>query len=377
MATRTTMSSGRGTRWTHGLVITALACATAAMPAAAQEGRIEIASRGWLGFSYEPVFSLGPRGGLVIRAVSDDSPAERAGIQPGDTLLEVNGINATPQLVLSLGSSLAPGDTVRLRLRRDGRDRALTLEAAERSVRYMRRGDAAGIIAFSPDTLRRRLRILTDSLRVYADTFRMPNVYFHWQGDGGEGYRAYWRAPDSTRVSWESPRGGHVIGTRDVNGRIRVSADSTWREIAPGIRTMRLRTDSLFRYIETDTAWRRFAVEFDNRGRSHFAPFDAGAWPGVATLGMRAVAGAELTDLTPGLARAFNTRNGVLVLRVPEDTPARRAGLAEADVIVRVNGTGIESVGDLRRIISRAHTASEPARLEVLRNGRRVMVVLR
>lgn len=362
-------------RWARGLVITALACGIAAMPAAAQQGRIEIAKRGWLGFSYDPMFSMGLRGGLVILEVSDGSPAERAGIQPGDALLEVNGINATPQLVMSLGSSLAPGDTVRLRLRREGRDRALTLEAAERSVRYIPGGDAAGIIAFSPDTLRRRLRILTDSLRVYADTFRMPNVYFRWHGDDGEGYRAYWRAPDSTRVSWDGSRIGHVIGPRDIYGR--VSADSIWREVAPGIRMMRLRTDSLFRSIETDTAWRRFAVEFDSLARNHFAPFEAGAWPGVATLGLRAVAGAELTDLTPGLARAFKARTGVLVLRVPEDTPARRAGLAEADVIVRVNGAGVESVGELRRIVSRAHTASEPVRLEVLRTGKRVMVVLR
>lgn len=302
-------------RWARVPVIAVLVYAALAPSATAQERRVEIAKRGWLGFS--PVFSPNPRAGLEVRAVSDDSPADRAGIQPGDTVLKVNGLRATPQLVMSLGSSLEPGDTVRLRLRRDGHTRALTLEAAERSVRFLVAGDDRHVLFFSPDTLRRRLRILTDSLRVHADTFRMPKAYFHWQGDG-ERFRAGWMSADSMREMW------------------------------------------------------------DSLASSHFPPpLEPPPLPGFAAFGMRGVAGAELTELTPGLARVFKTRNGVLVLRVPDDTPARRAGLAEADVIVRANGTDIGSVPELRRLIARTHRASEPARLEVVRDGKRVVLVLR
>lgn len=304
------------------LLIAAWTCA-AAIPAAAQQGGFELAKRGWLGFSYDAVSSLDSRAGLVIREVVDDSPAQRAGIQPGDTLLEVNGITATQMLVASLGSSLAPGDTVRLNLRRGGRTRALTLEAAERAAAYFWMD--AGPIAFSPDTLRRRMRIMIDSLRVHFDTFRLPNQYIQWHGDGERSARYFMPPP-----------------------------------------------------FEMDSAWlRQLTIDFDSLA-ARFTPFEyeAYAWPGVATLGMRAVAGAELTDLTPRLARAFNTRGGVLVLRVPDRSPARRAGLAEADVIVRANDAGVGSVAELRRIIARAHDASQPARLEVLRNGRRVILVL-
>ena len=78
--------------------------------------------RAWLGISYESVRGRpgDARATLVILEVVDGSPAQRAGIQVGDTLVNINGLRASDELLQSLASSLSVGDTVKIRMRRGG-----------------------------------------------------------------------------------------------------------------------------------------------------------------------------------------------------------------------------------------------------------------
>lgn len=72
-----------------------------------------------------------PRG-VVIGDVTPDSPAQHAGLQRGDILLEVNGKSVTSanQLRMSI-SMMEPGTDVKLKVLRDGSERDLNVKLAE------------------------------------------------------------------------------------------------------------------------------------------------------------------------------------------------------------------------------------------------------
>ncbi|MEO0906598.1 MAG: Do family serine endopeptidase [Pseudomonadota bacterium] len=85
--------------------------------------------RGYLGVSLQPMNddmadSLGVdrNRGEIVQIVTDDSPAERAGLLPGDIIVGVNGNEVTAdQSVSYLVANIDPGDTVPVEVLRDGR----------------------------------------------------------------------------------------------------------------------------------------------------------------------------------------------------------------------------------------------------------------
>lgn len=96
--------------------------------------------------------------GALVGAVTPGGPAALAGIRSGDIITAMNGarlvrggrphvLPGTPGVrLIELAASLNPGDTVNLRLRRDGEDHNVTLvaERAPPSVHeYMTSGDSA------------------------------------------------------------------------------------------------------------------------------------------------------------------------------------------------------------------------------------------
>ena len=98
-----------------------------------------IASRGWLGVVANPLQARQRRelgiqgaGGILIRTVQRGSPAEKAGLEPGDVLLEADGV---PLLELgSLTARLAQagsGGTVRFTLWRKGKRQRLAVRLGE------------------------------------------------------------------------------------------------------------------------------------------------------------------------------------------------------------------------------------------------------
>jgi len=67
------------------------------------------------------------------------------------------------------------------------------------------------------------------------------------------------------------------------------------------------------------------------------------------------VAGAEVSMVTGGLKAIFAVEYGALVLNVAPRSPAQQAGISEGDVIVRVSGDAVTSIGVLQRAIQAAH----------------------
>ncbi|MCH8506429.1 MAG: DegQ family serine endoprotease [Ectothiorhodospiraceae bacterium] len=91
-------------------------------------------SRGQLGISVQDLtpalaeaFGLDTRTGIVVTQVAPDSPAEHAGLQAGDVLLELNGrpVRQASELRNSI-ALLRVGDSVELRIRRNGSTQSIT-----------------------------------------------------------------------------------------------------------------------------------------------------------------------------------------------------------------------------------------------------------
>jgi len=107
------------------------------MPQLKAKGRV---SRGYLGIKvtgvtpeYQELFSLPGREGAIVQEVVKGLPADQAGLQHGDVILEVNGqtVEDSSDLV-SLVSSIPPGETVNLKIFRNGKIKTLGVMLAER-----------------------------------------------------------------------------------------------------------------------------------------------------------------------------------------------------------------------------------------------------
>jgi Do/DeqQ family serine protease len=87
-------------------------------------------TRGWIGVEVQEItppvaesFHLGSTRGALIAGVLRGGPADKAGIKPGDVLLEVQGRPvADPTGMLNLIAALAPGQDAKLKLKRRGKE---------------------------------------------------------------------------------------------------------------------------------------------------------------------------------------------------------------------------------------------------------------
>ncbi len=66
--------------------------------------------------------------------------------------------------------------------------------------------------------------------------------------------------------------------------------------------------------------------------------------------------GVNITTLTPALRQqyGFTPTSGVVVLNVISGSPAAKAGLAQGDVIVSIDGTAVKSAVALRNMVQNA-----------------------
>jgi serine protease Do len=100
------------------------------LPQLRETGRVV---RGWLGAAVQPLdqelaqtFGLDEARGAVVSDVAPGSPAQRAGLQPGDIVLSVDGRPVEDARALSDAiAALQPGTKVQVRVRRQGADRTL------------------------------------------------------------------------------------------------------------------------------------------------------------------------------------------------------------------------------------------------------------
>ncbi|HUG41867.1 MAG TPA: PDZ domain-containing protein [Longimicrobiales bacterium] len=339
----------------------------------------------WLGVSYD-VEWLGrgdacePR--IVVQSVVHGAPADRAGVRPGDAIVAFDGQAPGAGRLPLMASRLSVGDSIRLRLVRDGRSRDVVAVAGRRPDRppvvLSARGKGGLFDSDAP------------IIRVRGDTLVAQNL----ETPGVRSGYGYWVADDGGRTEYRriSRFSGDDLDRRVVDllvcaQRTQAAAPAVVAAARPvDMRELQERADSLRRVMTSRALTRPEAPRVRSGGvaRVEFAP---ATWEGgVARMtpdvhvytfrvgdhvaaGERGVAGAEMTALEPELAEYFRgVRDGLLVLRVAPGTPADRAGLEPGDVITAGGGRTLRSVSDLRQLLGRPDPT--PVELRVVRHGR-------
>lgn len=97
-------------------------------------------TRGWLGVGIQPLtpelagkFGVKENEGVLVNEVFEGDPAHKAGIQPGDIILNVDGQPVdTPNTLARVIAGFIPGKKAGVEVMRDGKKKMLTIELVER-----------------------------------------------------------------------------------------------------------------------------------------------------------------------------------------------------------------------------------------------------
>ena len=95
--------------------------------------------RGYLGVTMQDLtpelakrFGIANKRGALIRDVESGTPADHAGLRPGDVLVAINGKPVTDRRDLQLAvSESSPGTSVTLTIMRDGRQNQISVTLGE------------------------------------------------------------------------------------------------------------------------------------------------------------------------------------------------------------------------------------------------------
>jgi membrane-associated protease RseP (regulator of RpoE activity) len=311
------------------------------------------APTGWIGIRLEHTVTTGPDGrrveGVHVTGVVAGSPAESAGILPGDRLLRVGGVEASRALEEGVFGRIRPGDPVEVSLLRNGRPAQVTIRAAAlpspaSALRHQEelaqaRSELARLRA---DSVRHVVAVRLDSVRaglVELQRTVTANV-------GGDP-----RSEGVTVVVRQPYTGVAGAGATEPRNVIR---------FRPGTEAAVPADPELQRVLAARVS--------EPRDRPPLALT-------VMALGERTVLGAEMVPMNPGLAPYFGVDAGVLVADVVEATPAARGGLRPGDVVTRVQGEAVGSVAEFRIAVDRG-LRSPPVQVEVIRARERLTLRL-
>jgi serine protease DegQ len=104
-------------------------------------------TRGWIGVEAQEItpevadsYRLSSTNGVLIAGVLRGGPAEKAGLKPGDILVEIEGRSVKdPNSMLNLVAALVPGKPASIRFRRDNRDIEVQVAVGKRPPVQRRR----------------------------------------------------------------------------------------------------------------------------------------------------------------------------------------------------------------------------------------------
>lgn len=313
----------------------------------------------------------------IVTSVVVNGPADRAGVKARDTLLAVNGLDATSEAGRALLLGLESGVPVKLEVGREGGRATIEVTPETRpsepyvEVRTMHFGPPDAITegarrrvqVMRVPSVRRRLdevEVSLDSMRVRGNDF----VFFEEDTDGtlkvevGNSEKAHVML-ERIREHQVGPGSGvSVWENEDLARRLVVVRDSS-------LRSARVHLDSLVRLRGQFQALGADSFKVTMSLPSGTDP--GGEWayyvrPRVVPEELRAlfvsdvrVGGAEFRPLTGDLAEYFDGADeGLLVLRVLSDTPAHRMGLKAGDVVTEVDGLKCNNIMILREAIGSA-----------------------
>ncbi|MBT8487662.1 MAG: PDZ domain-containing protein [Gemmatimonadetes bacterium] len=369
--------------------------------------------RGWIGVSFNVSADEGGlRETILITDVSAGSPAAEAGLRAGDRVVAINDLD-TPRELASLPEllRLTVGDPVVMVIERNGDRTRFRMRAASRPAGFapsrrvevtMQSDSLVETWSRSMDSLRIHLRAGDDAPEVRirevrgpqgsvrrmviageGDTrVRAPFEFFIFQGEEHDSLRTEMVEINTVVVDLEEQ-----IRSREQELRQRLGSrsdprlddDPQLRRLAQQLDRLSTRTGELeaaMAEAARETAGLQYDVVDSNQRSTRRDNWSAGDFRPLTPylLGRNLVAGAEVIDLEPELARYFEVSGGILVTRVTPGTPAALAGLVPGDVITRMDQVGVRSVEDLRYGVS---VAGDALPLTLIREGESRQVLLR
>lgn len=421
-----------------GLLALGVGLAVGAPPVVGQEVAVTGSPQGWLGIRYALDVPRAPdrpqaEPTMVILDVQDDSPARRAGVAPGDTVLRIDGRAVSGEALADL-RALEPGQRVRLTLRREGRTVDADIVSGRRPVAVaphvsvqidsirsaivahmdsarhslaggritIVRGPEGETIVRSPHgdrtvEVRRRGTLVVpevSDLTDPAETVPLELFLFHSQEADSLRREMTRLQRELQRVSQAEERRIRELAEEMARARREIDQnDARLRELRERearlqlemarmrqemerarVEARRQQTERVQRVTEQRRRMAEQSRRMAERSQRVAERARAAFRPlSLYAAGQNMLAGARLTDLNPALAEYFEVERGVLVTEVLEDTPAAQAPLVAGDVIVRVGETDVADLAGLRAALMRS---SGGTGVTVVRKGRRVTVEL-
>jgi C-terminal processing protease CtpA/Prc len=140
------------------------------------------AKPGYIGIRYDAHYEIflpeqRSNGKVIVKDVSKDSPAEKAGVKAGDEIIRINGMSAANGKFSAVARTLTEGDTVNLRVKRGTQEREYTLIAAARPTGTYAGMLGNGTYVFSADSIRGLAKLWMDSAMVHLDSINFPRIY--------------------------------------------------------------------------------------------------------------------------------------------------------------------------------------------------------
>lgn len=351
-------------RWTRLTLFVVIILALSLSAALAQESTPEPAppeeteaapdpaGPGYLGIAFEPA--------AIITEVMPGTPAEDAGLLPGDRIVAVNDepVNADT-LTLVIGQYLA-GETVTLSVMRDGETLEIELTLAERPPGFVpapRQMTPRGMMP--PDTMPRG-----EMPRGEMRQFRMV-----MQPYLGVTLDLIDEAVTITSVAENSPAEDAGLLAEDIIVSVNGEAVSTVEAVVDVVRSAQP-GDVIVLGIERDDESLEIEATlggpllFDREGRpfGQMIPMPRGEFPRNFRF-----------DGIP-LERAFLgvqfdiVDEGALIVEVVADSPADEAGLLADDVVVSVDGVAVAADNTLGEIVA-GYEPGDTVTLLVIRDG--------
>ena len=310
---------------------------------AQETARVE---RGWLGFELVCTGCEYLQQGEVlvwtfptppmIRQIRQESPAANAGLQEGDTVLSIDGVDITTDAGGRLLGAIIAGQAVRLSIRRGRQRMAVAVTPRSRAEvfgewhRLVQRGSS------------------WDSLRAQVLTLAREQAKLQAALNDAEGVL---QRTDAMRTSTEDQE--------DLLEQLRSEVDAIAIELESAQSMLRVQAESL----AARTLW--VAPSGPEREVTVIVPRPDQS---VLSVYRNAVAGARFEELSaesPLLTYFPGVEHGLLVVKVVEGTPAYTSGLRDGDVVYEVNGESVKTVAELRRALQ----SSSEAELAYIRRG--------
>jgi membrane-associated protease RseP (regulator of RpoE activity) len=83
--------------------------------------------------------------------------------------------------------------------------------------------------------------------------------------------------------------------------------------------------------------------------------------------------GVVLSEISPHLRDDLKIDSGVMIEEVMPDSPAKKAGIQDGDIILKIDGKPVESASDIRQAL-RSMDSAKAVQLDILRDGKPVNV---